>query len=135
MILTWSWRHHSRSRSCNQWIDLFKPYNFCLKHFSQKCFTFEIFDRFQTFDAVYVYIINTYICIILSLFAIYGCITYHNANLFINNIEKYFFLHIYNLWYHVHFRRYNFISEMTGHENVRSSCSSEINVDAASTES
>jgi len=33
-------------------VDLFKPYKFCLKHFSQRCFAFEIFDRFWIFNTL-----------------------------------------------------------------------------------
>ena len=30
--MTWLWRRHPKSDWYNQQIDLFKPYNFCLKH-------------------------------------------------------------------------------------------------------
>jgi len=37
-------------------VDLFKLYNFCVKHFSQKFFAFEIFDCCRTFDTFCMYL-------------------------------------------------------------------------------
>jgi len=53
--MTWFCQRHPKSNGCDQWINLFKPYKFCLKHFSQKCFVFEIFDRFRIFDTSCIY--------------------------------------------------------------------------------
>ena len=44
----------------DQWTDYLKPYNFCKKHFFQKCLVSEIFDWSEIF---YSPCIHTYICI------------------------------------------------------------------------
>jgi len=59
LILIWPWRCHLKSSDCAQWIYHFKPYNFCLKHFSQRCFAFEIFDH-PDFWYIFIYVLNEF---------------------------------------------------------------------------
>jgi len=53
LTLIWPWRCHKVKRMYDQWINLFKPYNFCLKFLKKKSFFSKIF-RFWNKNGIWV---------------------------------------------------------------------------------